>query len=247
MSTTLKKNFLKLLDKDMEFRYAVAGYLGLSEILKRLEIHDKKFNEIFERLKTHDEKFNEILKLLNEHTIRLGEHDKKFNEIMERLEIHDKKFNEIFERLEEHDKKFNEIIEILRKHSKDLSDIRAYIERTSLTLEEEAREVLTEKLKNLGIDIKLSSLILPDIEINIYGVKDDFCVIGETSTRAGVRVVSLVDENIDILKEKYSEYLRKKIIKVVYTMWVTKAAIEEAKKRNIWLVKATEELTPLIF
>ena len=33
----LKKRFLELLDKDLEFRYAVAGYLGLSEILKRLD------------------------------------------------------------------------------------------------------------------------------------------------------------------------------------------------------------------
>jgi len=33
----LKRQFLELLDKDLEFRYAVAGYLGLSEILKRLD------------------------------------------------------------------------------------------------------------------------------------------------------------------------------------------------------------------
>ena len=34
---TLKKKILGLLDKDVEFRYAVAGYLGLSEILKKLD------------------------------------------------------------------------------------------------------------------------------------------------------------------------------------------------------------------
>lgn len=33
----LKKEMLELLDKDLEFRYAVAGYLGLSEVLKRLD------------------------------------------------------------------------------------------------------------------------------------------------------------------------------------------------------------------
>ena len=33
----LKRRFLKLLDEDLEFRYTVAGYLGLSEILKRLD------------------------------------------------------------------------------------------------------------------------------------------------------------------------------------------------------------------
>ncbi|MCX8169446.1 MAG: hypothetical protein N3E39_04525, partial [Candidatus Methanomethylicia archaeon] len=34
----MKKEFLELLDRDIEFRYAIAGYLGLSEILKRLDI-----------------------------------------------------------------------------------------------------------------------------------------------------------------------------------------------------------------
>ncbi len=33
----LKRTFLELLEKDLEFRYAVAGYLGLSEVLKRLD------------------------------------------------------------------------------------------------------------------------------------------------------------------------------------------------------------------
>ena len=47
----LKKEFLDLLEKDLEFRYAVAGYLGLSEILKRLEEHDKKFEEVLAEIR----------------------------------------------------------------------------------------------------------------------------------------------------------------------------------------------------
>ncbi|MEM2673725.1 MAG: DUF3782 domain-containing protein [Candidatus Bathyarchaeia archaeon] len=37
MLGSLKREFLELLDRDVEFRYAVAGYLGLSEILKKLD------------------------------------------------------------------------------------------------------------------------------------------------------------------------------------------------------------------
>ena len=50
MSTTLKKNFLKLLEKDIEFRYAVAGYLGLSEILKRFDKLEEGQNKIWENI-----------------------------------------------------------------------------------------------------------------------------------------------------------------------------------------------------
>lgn len=48
MLTNLKKEFLKLLDKDKEFRYAVAGYLGLSEILKRLDSIEEAIKKLFE-------------------------------------------------------------------------------------------------------------------------------------------------------------------------------------------------------
>lgn len=34
---SLKREFLNLLDKDLEFRYTVAGYLGLSEILRKID------------------------------------------------------------------------------------------------------------------------------------------------------------------------------------------------------------------
>ena len=204
----LKSKILRLLKEDEEFRYAVAGLIGLEEILKRLEKHDRKFNEII---------------------TRLNEHDKKFIEIMNRLS--------------EHDKKFNEIITEIRDIRKELREIRAYMERTSLTLEEEAREVLSSKLRKIGIDIKLSRLILPDLEINIYGIKDDLCVIGEASIRTGVGIIKSIDEKIEELKRKYPEYLRKRVLKVIYTMWTTEDAIKEAKKRKIWLIRTLEELT----
>ena len=38
---SLKSELLRLLKEDEEFRYAVAGLIGLEEILKRLEEHDR--------------------------------------------------------------------------------------------------------------------------------------------------------------------------------------------------------------
>ncbi len=45
---SLKREFLRLLEKDKEFRYTVAGYMGLKEILERLDKHEQqliKFRE----------------------------------------------------------------------------------------------------------------------------------------------------------------------------------------------------------
>jgi hypothetical protein len=67
----LKTRMLKLLREDEEFRYAVAGLIGLEEILKRLDGHDAKFVEILKRLDGHDAKFVEILKRLDGHEAEL--------------------------------------------------------------------------------------------------------------------------------------------------------------------------------
>jgi len=48
LSEKLKREFIELLEKDREFRYTVAGYLGLSEILKRLDRLEEGQNRLWE-------------------------------------------------------------------------------------------------------------------------------------------------------------------------------------------------------
>ncbi len=48
---SLKEKMLRLLERDAEFRYAVAGLLGYRDILDRMREHDRKFNEILEELR----------------------------------------------------------------------------------------------------------------------------------------------------------------------------------------------------
>jgi len=208
MSLELKEKIIELLERDREFRYAVAGLIGLDEILKRLDQHDRKFNE--------------ILAVLRDHTSRLDEHDRKFNEILKRMDQHDRKFNEIIG---------------------EIRDIGSYLDRFSLTLEEEAREVIAGRLRRMGVDIKLTRLVFPELEIDIYGVVNDLCVVGEASTRIGVGILRSVDEKLIELTRKYPDRVRRRVLKVIYTMWATEDAINEAKRRNIWLLTATEDLT----
>jgi len=37
--------------------------------------------------------------------------------------------------------------------------------------------------------IEITSLILPELELNIYGISDDICVIDEATVRAGAKIV----------------------------------------------------------
>ncbi|MEM2344678.1 MAG: hypothetical protein QXI73_05090, partial [Thermoproteota archaeon] len=69
----LKEEFIELLDKDREFRYTVAGYLGLSEILKRLDRLEEGQNKLWEG----QEKLWEEVKLLREGQNKLWEGQEK--------------------------------------------------------------------------------------------------------------------------------------------------------------------------
>ncbi|GBC75313.1 hypothetical protein HRbin06_00631 [archaeon HR06] len=114
----LKKNIIKLLEEDKEFRYTVEGIIGYREILRRLEEHDRKFNEVIEELKVH--------------RLKLEDHDKKFNEVIEELKVHRLK-------LEEHDKKFNEVIEELKRHTLILQEHTNTLHEHTLILQEHSK------------------------------------------------------------------------------------------------------------
>jgi len=99
---SLKREFLELLEKDVEFRYAVAGYLGLSEVLKRLdtiaeeqralreeqvrlrEEQTKIWKEI-ERFREEQTKIWKEIEGLKEEQVRLREEQKRTWEEIERL------------------------------------------------------------------------------------------------------------------------------------------------------------------
>ena len=51
MAEKLKQEFIELLEKDLEFRYTIAGFLGLSEILKRLDKLEEGQNKLWEEVK----------------------------------------------------------------------------------------------------------------------------------------------------------------------------------------------------
>jgi hypothetical protein len=159
----LKREFLELLDKDLEFRYAVAGYLGLSEILKRLDT-----------LAEEQVKLREDFNKLSEEQIRLRE---DFNKLRE-------DFNKMFAAFD------------LR-----LRRVEGTLQKLTLDVEDEARSIIKYRLKtDFGIEMDLAPLFLPDLELNIYGVSDDVCVVGEATVRAGKSVLDTLLNKIELLR-----------------------------------------------
>jgi len=236
--SSLKREFLELLEKDLEFRYAVAGYLGLSEVLKRLDtIAEEQKNLREEQTKIWMEiaSIKEEQKNLREEQIKLREEQVKLRE--EQVKI----WSEIAALKEEQIKLREDFNRAFKSLNLRLGRVERTLEKLTIDVEDEARSFLKHRLRELGISVELTSLILPDLELNIYGVSGDVCVIGEATVRAGVSILEDLMGKFEKLKKMYPDRLRRKIILVIYASLPTAELIEEAKKRRIWLLKATEE------
>jgi predicted nuclease with TOPRIM domain len=137
VSSELKRQFMELLEKDVEFRYAVAGYLGLSEIIKRLDEHDRKFNEILAEIKA-----------LREDQKRLWENQNKLWENQNRL------WEEIKAVIEGQSKLWEEIKNLREGQSKLWEEVKSLREGQNKLWEEtkalrEGQSRLWEEVKSL--------------------------------------------------------------------------------------------------
>lgn len=192
------------MEKDKEFRYAVAGLVGLEEILKRLDKHEAELVKLREDMvagfKRHDE---EIAKLRAD-----------MNRGFRRVDV-------------------------------SLSQLWTTVGRLTLTVEEEALDVVGYRLRNeLAVDIKLERIFVDGREINLYGAVGDLCVVGEATVRLGVRLIDELEEKIAFLRSRRPDLLRRRIIKVVYADHAPPSALEEAKRRGVWILKWSGDLTP---
>ncbi|MEM1658325.1 MAG: hypothetical protein QXK94_04740, partial [Candidatus Jordarchaeales archaeon] len=204
-----------------------AALARLSESQARLEERQARLEEAQARLEA-------ALARLSESQARLEERQARLEEELLRLR---EDFNKMLARIER-------LEEIQFRMDERLTRMEATLDKLTLDIEEEARSVVKWRLREMGYDIEVGPLMLPDGEINIYGVSDGLCVIGEVSVRAGVKLVDEVVRKAAFLERKYPEKIRPRKILLIYTSWIPYEAIEEAKKKGVWVLKATGDITP---
>ena len=101
----------------------------------------------------------------------------------------------------------------------------------------------------MGANVRLSRLMITKSgreapELNIYGVTDDLCIIGDVTLDLN-KVRELIGA-INELRSRYPQYLRPRVIKVLYCMRYVPKTIEETRRNGIWVLTWREELTPFI-
>ncbi len=209
------------------------GFRRHDEELKRhWESIEKLRQDMQEGFRRHDEElkrhWESIEKLRQDMQEGFRRHDEEFARVWKSIEAMRKDMQEGFKRMD-----------------KRLSYIESFMDNISVSIEDEARDMVAYLLKQKGITLNITDLTLPDLEIDIYAVDTDYCIVGEAKTRAVRKAILQVEKDIARLCKKYPSYTRGKVIKVVYAIRAMPDAVEEARSRGIWLVTARGELTEL--
>lgn len=126
--SSVREQFLELLEKDKEFKYAVTGYLRISEILKKLDILiEEQIKLRKEQAKFSKEltKLREDFKELREEQIKLGKEQVKLRE------------------------DFNKMLSVLTGMNKRLTRVERTLEKLTLDIEDEAKVVIENRLRDL--------------------------------------------------------------------------------------------------
>ncbi|MCC6047407.1 MAG: hypothetical protein LM571_04395, partial [Desulfurococcaceae archaeon] len=203
-TSKLKRELLDLLEKDVEFKYAVAGLLGISEILRRLE----KLEESLVRL------WEEVRNLRVDQGKLWEGQSRMWEEVKELIEGQRRLWEEVRALRESQ----HRLLEEMRDVRVVLRGISTTLERLTLTVEEEAREIIRYRLRReLNIEVELGRAYVDSREINIYGVSDDLCVVGETTVRLGVGLVKELLDKVELLKRRRPDLLRRRLVKIIFT------------------------------
>jgi len=217
----LKRQFLELLEKDLEFRYAVAGYLGLSELLKRLDSIEEGIKKLWE----NQNKLWENVNRLWEEVKALREGQNKLWENVNRLWEEVKAINVRVGRIE-----------------RRVTRVERTLEKLTLDVEDEARIVVKSRLREMGYEVEVTSLTLPEVEVNLYGASGDLCVIGEAKIRASSNAIDELNKKIELLKRFYPDKLRPKVLRAVYVSLAMPDLVERAEREGVWVLKATGDV-----
>jgi len=248
----LKKEILKLIEEDREFRYAVMGLLGMKELLERfarLEERQQKLEERQQKLEERFARLEERFAKLEERQIRLEERQQKLEERQQKLE---ERFNELVKEVRDLRRDFNEMlkrIESLEEKYRFLEEghrrLEAEVKKlwgamlygfnqvrvfAGMSLEEFVRKLFTKVFVSDGIipeGAELKRAVIEGEEINIF--YDNPLIVGEVTAYADS--VAEYDKFLRKLKAVEKKYGRKPVIKFLIVLSGPRKVIREIGRR----------------
>jgi len=238
LSPEEKRKFLRSLKEDEEFRYAVAGMLGYSEILDRITSIEERVVRLEERFANLEERFarlEERFANLEERVVRLEERFADLEERFARLEERFANLEERVVRLEEEMASFRRLIVVIAH-------------RFGVISEESFREGMKYVVEEVLGTAKVSKLLLRDERGLVYGhpstvdidvlVRDGEHIIIEVKSRVSKGDVAEISRIGRLYEEKEGAKPRLLII----GGFVDRGAAELAKDLGVEIRGVIEDL-----
>jgi len=228
LSKEEKLRVLKTLEEDLEFRYAMAGAIGLLEVLKRLDSIEARIEEHSKRIEGLSLRIEEHSKVLQEHSRRLEEHSKVLQE-------HSKRIEELSKRIEELARAIGEL----------KVSVGSMGRRIGLDLEKAILNVYKDALIGLGIrDVdRIEKFTYKDLDGRFFerGAKIEIDVYAHDQEAYLIEVKSMLEESdVDWFNEKCkaaSELIGRRVTrKIIVAVNATREALSRAKELGVDVV-----------
>lgn len=106
-----------------------------------------------------------------------------------------------------------EIKGTLSQMRETINQMNRTLQKLTYSIEDEAIDVVSWKLRErLGVNVRLGRLVITEggrevLELNIYGVTDDLCVVGDATLDLRVNKVRELIKAIDELRSRYRSTL----------------------------------------
>jgi len=235
LSKEEKLRVLKTLEEDLEFRYAMAGAIGLLEVLKRLDSIEARIEEHSKRIEGLSLRIEEHSKVLQEHSKRIEEHSKVLQEHSRRLEEHSKRIEELSKRIEE----------LARAVGELKVSVGSMGRRMGLDLEKAILNVYKDALIGLGIrDVnRIEKLTYKDLDGRFFerGTKIEIDVYAHDQEAYLIEVKSMLEESdVDWFNEKCkaaSELIGRRVTrKIIVAVNAAREALSRAKELGVDVV-----------
>ena len=195
----LKKKLLELLQVDEEFRLAVAGLLGYSEVLKRLDRHEEEMRRVWEsierlrqdfltfvkeqerRWEENNRRWEENIRRWEESNKRWEENWRRWEENVKRWEENSRRWEEVYKRFETIEKVLIEHTEVLREYGRRIDELSRAVRRFEIILgsigrrwgndlEKAVLELFRYNLKEFGVEVRdIKRFEYVDLEGRYFG------------------------------------------------------------------------------
>ncbi|MFZ8857399.1 MAG: hypothetical protein ACO2O1_04060 [Candidatus Caldarchaeales archaeon] len=244
MAEKLKREFIELLEKDKEFRYTAAGYLGLPEVLRRMDRMEERMLALEERM----------LKL-EERMLRVEENQERLWEAVKRLEENQERLWEAVKRLEENQRKFWEAVKGLEEGQNRLwryvkSGFKELREMLGVTFEATARASIDVLLDEMGYpeaSVSVKHFAVDGEVVEVDALCEDPLVVGEITDYIKFRdeaesEVEKLRSRISLVERRYGRRVMLAVLVVATASEEVSSHLREVAGRNGILVVLCREI-----